>query len=135
MARWMVSGGTDSPGTRRSRWRSMSSCWVRRYSGRFIRFLFGWLKWFGQRFVAAPDQRFNAGFGFFELSAALVAEGDAALEELEGAFEREVAGFQFANNFFQFGKREFEFRYRLYFIGHLLHSNAGRDWGRLRRNI
>ncbi len=96
--------------------------------------LFGWLERLGRGLIAAADQRFHAGFGLFELLAALFAETYAAFEEFERAFERQVARFEFANDLFHFLERGFELRYRL-FDFHSLHFNrqesGAADGGRL----
>src|ERR1035441_1921562 len=128
MARWMVSGETDSAGTKVSRCRSMSSCWVRRYCGRFMRKLSGRLKGFGDGLVASASQRFHACLGLFELLAALFAQAHAAFEEFERLFERKVARLKFADDLLHFLEGGFEFRYRLYGFVHLLHFNRRKHW-------
>jgi len=56
------------------------------------------------------DQHLHAGLGFFELGAAGVAQLHAAREQIERAIERQVAGFEFFDHFFEFVERGFEAR-------------------------
>src|ERR1035441_3236331 len=102
MARWMVSGETDSAGTKVSRCRSMSSCWVRRYCGRFMRKLSGRLKGFGDGLVASASQRYPPCLGVSDLLAVLSAQAPAAFEDLDQPYERKVARLKFADDLLHF---------------------------------
>ncbi len=94
-----------------------------------MRRLLGRLKRLGGNLITAAGEYLDARFGFFELLAALFGQSHAALEKFEGAFERQVARLEFADDFLQLLKRDFELRDglfggRLFGIGHPLHSNA-----------
>jgi len=76
----------------------------------------------GPDLVAALDQHFDARLGLFELLAALLREGHTAFEELDGAFEREVAAFEIAHHGLKFGETGFEGNRRCVFgLGILTH--------------
>ena len=78
--------------------------------------------------AVAADQHFDARFGLFQLLAAGVAEPHAALEEFKRAFEREIAGFQLLDDFFEFVETGFKRcggRRAGRGFGHWQHSNRG----------
>ena len=56
----------------------------------------------GLDFALLADEHFDARFGLFQLLAAGVAEAHAAFEEFERALQRQIAGLQFLDDFFQF---------------------------------
>jgi len=56
----------------------------------------------GLDFAFLADERFDAGFGLFQLLAAGVAQTHALFEEFDRALQREIAGLQFFDDFFQF---------------------------------
>ena len=59
------------------------------------------------------DQHFDARLRLFELFAAGVAQAHAALEKFQGAFQREIAAFQFLDHLFEFIEAGLEDWYRL----------------------
>jgi len=83
--------------------------------------LFGWLKRFGDGFIAAPDQHLDTRLGFLELLAALLAQLHAAFEQLERSFQGKVALFQFAHGFFELFERFFKSQDGLFGVSHSLH--------------
>ena len=60
-----------------------------------------WRERLGLDFARAPHQDFDARFGFFQLLAAGVAQLHAALEQFEGALQRQLAAFHFLDDGFQ----------------------------------
>jgi len=63
---------------------------------------------FGLYFAFLADQHLDAGFRFFQLFAAGVAEAHALLEELEGALERQIAPFELLDDLFELVETGFE---------------------------
>ena len=81
--------------------------------------------------VAFPHQDFDAGFGFFQLLAAGLAQLHSLLEKLQRALQRQVAALHFFDDGLQFLQAGFEAGDRFFFGGHLPYCSVaccGTTW-------